>query len=210
MFSFMQTQVPVIAAMGVGAAGLLAGIAFATAATRHKLRVARRLVNEALRCEVEANRTYTNVRALTEPTQSVPVIELFPPSRVRQLRDAVADAVQRYTARDEKLPDWADGEMTATFARIAQEGTERATPYNNPGQPGPMYRNRQHDRRTLPARQRLWGTRLVTHLGSLATPPELFTSVAVPAQRKPTPLAIARRLEMLPDDTRQWRVKVAA
>lgn len=210
MYSFMQTPVPVIAAMGVGAAGLLAGIAFTAAATRHKLRVARQLVNAALRCEIEARRTYTNVRALTEPTQSVPVIELFPPSRVRQLRDAVADAVERYTTRDEKLPDWADGELTATFARIAQEEAEQATPYGNPGQPGPTYRNRQHDRHTLPARQRLWGTRPATHLGGRATPPELFASVAVPVQRKPTPLAVARRLEMLPDDTRQWRVRVAA
>lgn len=200
----LSEQVPVIAAMATGAAGLLAGWAFASIAARDKLRVARRLVNEALKCETEARRTYTTVRALTEPTGPISIVELFPPSLPRRMHRAVTEAVERLTNRDGSLPDWADGEMTRAFARVDQEETVPATPYAGPG----VSRGRQRaegSRAALPARLRQWGPRLVHGLDGPVRMPERFGALQLPAQRKPTPLVMAS----LPQDpTRAYRTKV--
>lgn len=203
----LSEQVPMIAAMATGAAGLMAGWTFASITARDKLRVARRLINEALKCETEARRAYTTARALTEPTGPISTIELFPPSLPRRIRHVVAEAVERYTARNESLPDWADGEMTRAFARADQEQeTVPATPYVGPG----VSRGRQHAegaRAILPARLRQWGPRLVHGLDGPVRMPERFGTLQLPAQRKPTPLVMAS----LPDDpTRAFRTKVVA
>jgi hypothetical protein len=197
-------QVPVIVAMATGTAGLLAGWAYATLAARDKLRVARRLVSEALRCETEARRAYTTARALTEPTGAISTVELFPPSLPRRMHRAVAEAVERFT-RNEPAPEWADGEMTRAFARAEKEQEAvPATPYVGPG----VSRGRQHAEGVhaiLPARMRQWGPRLVHSLDGPVRMPERFGAIQLPAQRRPTPLVMAA----LPDDdTRQFRVKV--
>lgn len=204
----LSEQVPIIAAMATGAVGLLAGWAFASIAARDKLKVARRLVNEALKCETEARRAYTTVRALTEPTGPISTIELFPPSRVRQVRLAVAEAVERFTTRDKPLPDWADGEMTRAFQRVRQEeNTMPATPYVGPGVSRGRQRSEGVGRDTVPARMRQWGPRLVHSLAGPVRMPERFGTLQLPEQRKPSPLVMARLPE---DDTRQFRVKVVA
>lgn len=219
----LSEQVPVIVAMASGAVGLLAGWAYATIAARDKLRVARRLVNEALKCETEARRAYTTVRALTEPTGPISTIELFPPSLPRRTHLAVAEAVERLVTRNESLPDWADGEMTRAFARVDQEETVPANPHTcGSGNTAPCVpcgeserevhqgasRGRQRAegvRAILPARLRQWGPRLVHGLDFQVQMPERFGALQLPAQRKPTPLVMAALRD---DSTRQFRVKV--
>lgn len=199
---------PAIIATGTGLVGLTVGAVFATATARDKLRMARRLMKIAVQYEAEADRTYTNIKALTEPTRSVPTIELFPPSRIRQVRHAVAEAVERFTTRSETLPDWADGEMTQAFQRARQEeNTVPATPYVGPGVSRGRQRAEGSGRDVLPARARQWGPRLVHSLAGPVRMPERFGTLQLPAQRKPTPLVMARLTE---DDTRQFRVKVVA
>ncbi len=201
----LTEQVPVYAAMATGATGLIVGALLAREVARDKLRMARRLMNIAVQYETEADHTYAKTRALTEPTQSVPVIELIPPSRSQRIHLAVAEAVQRLTARDEQLPDWADGEMTGAFARAEREQeTVPATPYVGPGvSRGRLRAEGAHV--ALPAHLRTWGPRLVHGLAGPVRMPERFGTLQLPAQRKPTPLVMARLRD---DDTRQWRVKV--
>jgi hypothetical protein len=158
----------------------------------------------AVRYEAEADQAYAKTRALTEPTQSVPVIELIPPSRSQRMHLAVTEAIERITARDAQLPDWADGEMTAAFARADHE-TVPATPYVGPG----VSRGRQRaegNRVELPARLRNWGPRLVHELDGPVLMPERFGMIQLPAQRRPSPLIMARLRD---DATRQFRVKKA-
>jgi hypothetical protein len=201
----LSEQVPVTVAMGIGAAGLLAGSALATAIARDKLRMSRRLMKIAVQYEAEADRTYATIRALTEPTGPISTVELFPPTLPERMHHALAEAVERFTARTAPLPDWADGEMTLAFARADEEReTVPATPYVGPG----VSRGRQHaegGHTALPARMRQWGPRLVHSLDGPVRMPERFGVIQLPAQRKPTPLVMAA----LPDDdTRQFRVKV--
>lgn len=208
----LSEQVPVIAAMATGAVGLLAGWAFASIAARDKLRVARRLVKEALKCETEARRAYITARALTEPTGPISTIELFPPSLPRRVHRAVAEAVERFTIRTAPVPDWAEGEMTRAFARaevIREQEKVPATPYVGPA----MSRGRQRAenapvaRAALSARMRQWGPRLVHGLDGPVRMPERFGTLQLPAQRRPSPLIMAS----LPDDpTRAFRTKVVA
>lgn len=213
-------QVPVIVAMATGAVGLLAGWTYATIASRDKLRVARRLVNEALRSEIEARRAQATARALTEPTGPISIIELFPPSLPRRMHLAVAEAVERFTTRAETPDHWADGEMTRAFARADREQeTVPATPYvpepihvsvGTPYIGSGISRGQQiaeGARAILPARMRTWGPRLVHALDGPVRMPERFGTLQLPAQRKPTPLVMAALPE---DDTRQFRVKVVA
>ena len=200
----LTEPVPVYAAMATGATGLIVGALLARQVARDKIRMARKLHNLAVRYETEADQAYAKTRALTEPTQSVPVIELMPPSRSQRIHLAVAEAIERLTARDEQLPDWADGEMTAAFARADQEETVPATPYVGPGvSRGRLRAEGSHA--ILPARLRDFGPRLVHSLAGPVRMPERFGVLQLPAQRKANPLVMAK----LPEDgTRQYRVKV--
>lgn len=204
----LSEQVPIIAAMATGAAGLLAGWTYATLAARDKLRVARRLVSEALKCETEARRAYTTARALTEPTGAISIIELFPPSLPQRMHRAVAEAVERFTVRAAPLPDWADGEMTRAFAHADQHqesATVPATPYVGPGVSRGRRRVEGAVHAVLPARLRQWGPRLVHSLDGPVRMPERFGTLKLPAQREPSPLVMAH----LPKDpTRAFRTKV--
>ena len=202
--SILTEPVPVYATMVTGATGLLVGAVLARQVARDNLRVGRRLINEALRCEVEARRAHATARALTEPTGPISTIELFPPSRSQRMHDAVMAAVERLTARDEQLPDWADGEMTAAFARAEQE-TVPATPYVGPGVSRGRLRA-EGNHAGLPARLRTWGPRLVHGLDGPVRMPERFGLIQLPAQRRPTPLVMAR---LRADASRQFRVKKA-
>jgi hypothetical protein len=202
--SILTEPVPVYATMVTGATGLVVGALLARQVARDKIAMARRLHTLAVRYEAEADKAYAKTRALTEPTQSVPVIELIPPSRSQRMHLAVTAAIERLTARDEQLPDWADGEMTRAFARADQE-TVPATPYVGPGvSRGRLRAEGSHAE--LPARLRTWGPRLVHGLDGPVRMPERFGLIQLPAQRRATPLVMARLRE---DSTRQFRVKKA-
>jgi hypothetical protein len=204
----ISQYMPAIVATGAGLVGLAIGATFATATARDKLRMARRLMKIAVQYEAEADRTYAKIRALTEPTQSVPTVDLFPPTLGRRVRSAMAEAIERLTTRDEPLADWADGEMTQAFQRARQEeNTVPATPYVGPGVSRGRERAEGGARAILPARLRPWGPRLVHGLDGPIRMPERFGTLKLPAQRKPTPLVMTRLPE---DDTRQFRVKVVA
>jgi hypothetical protein len=208
--TFFGTQIPTAAAMGVGAAGLVAGATFAVLTVRDKLSKARKLMAIAIRYESEADRTYAKIRALTDPTCSVPLVELFPPTRVQQVRRAVAEAFERATWRNEKAtewsPGWADGELrraidqTADVPHVAEPAPAPTEP------PAPVYRTRRDPSERVPARDR-WAPRMTQLLGGPIPVPPLFASIQVPAQRRPSPLVLAN----LPaDPTRQWRTKTVA
>ena len=202
--SILTEPVPVYATMITGATGLLVGAVLARQVARDKIAMARRLHTLAVRYEAEADQAYAKTRALTEPTQSVPIIELIPPSRSQRMHDAVTAAIERITARDEQLPDWADGEMTRAFARADHEMVP-ATPYVGPG----ISRGRKRaegNHVDLPARLRNWGPRLVDSLDGPVRMPERFGMIQLPAQRVPTPLVMAR---LRADASRQFRVKKA-
>jgi hypothetical protein len=102
--SILTEPVPVYATMITGATGLVVGALFARQVARDKIAMARRLHTLAVRYEAEADQAYAKTRALTEPTQSVPVIELIPPSRSQRMHLAVTEAIERITARDAQLP----------------------------------------------------------------------------------------------------------
>ena len=83
--------------------------------------------------------------------------------------------------------------------------TVPATPYVGPGvSRGRLRAEGTHD--TLPARLRTWGPRLVHGLDGPVRMPERFGLIQLPAQRRPTPLVMAR---LRNDATRQFRVKKA-
>jgi hypothetical protein len=216
--TILGTQIPTAAAMGVGAVGLIAGAAFAAFAARDKLDKARRLMAIAIRYESEADRTYAKIRALTDPTQSVPVVELFPPTRMQQFRRSVAEAVERATWRGEKAAQWDDGELRQLIDATAEQPLPTpmpATPYVVPvAEPVRTYepqvvvfRDRRDPSERVPARER-WAPRMTQLLGGPIPVPPLFASIRMPVQRqRPTPLIMAK----LPaDSTRQYRVKVRA
>ena len=79
--SILTEPVPVYATMITGATGLAVGALLARQVARDKIAMARRLHKLAVQYETEADQAYAKTRALTEPTQSVPIIELIPPSR---------------------------------------------------------------------------------------------------------------------------------
>lgn len=212
----LHTPVSASAAMGVGAAGLIAGATLAVLVVREQLAKARRLMKIDIRYKAAADDAYAKMRALMDPTCAVPVVQLFPPTPVEQIREVVAAAVERLTWRTgaQTPTEWADGELPAILARLAeQEEPVPANPYVRPEPRQPVVsraRLRNPDA-VLPARQRVWSPQLARRLGGPIPVPEAFPSlVSVPAQRRPTPLAVARRLAQLPDETRQWRVRVAA
>jgi hypothetical protein len=210
MYGILHTPIPTLAAMGVGAVGLIAGAAFTAFAIRDKLNKARKLMAIAIRYESEADRTYAKIRALTDPTCSVPVVELFPPTRVQQVRRAVAEAFERATWRNEKATEWsqgwADGELRQVIDQTA-ETPRVAEPAPIPTEtPAPVYRTRRDPSERVPARER-WAPRMAQLLGGPIPVPPLFASVQVPVQRRPSPLVLAN----LPaDPTRQWRTKTVA
>lgn len=213
----LHTPVPTPVAMGIGAAGLVAGAALAVLVVRDQLAKARRLMKIDISYKRAADETYAKIRALTDPTCAVPVVQLFPPTRIDQVRSLVAAAAERITWRNTQTPTkWADGELPAIIAKLdEQEESETvpAIPYVRPEPRQPVVsraRLRNPDA-VLPARQRVWSPQLRQRLGGQIPVPDVFPSLrSVPVQRRPTPLVVARRLAQLPDDTRQWRVRVAA
>jgi len=214
MYEFFTTtifgsQIPIAAAMGVGAAGLVAGATFAVLTVRDKLSKARKLMAIAIRYESEADRTYAKIRALTDPTRSVPVVELFPPTLVQQVRRAVAEAFERATWRAEKpeATGWAHGELRRIIDETA-ETPHVAEPAPTPAEPpAPVYRTHRDPSERVPARER-WAPRMQQLLGGSIPVPPLFASIQVPTQRRrPTPLVMA---SLPADETRRWRTKTVS
>jgi hypothetical protein len=139
MHGILHTPIPTLAAMGVGAVGLIAGATLTAFTVRDKLNKARKLMAIAIRYESEADQTYAKIRALTDPTQSVPVVALFPPTRVQQVRRAVAEAFERATWRNEKATGWsqgwADGELRQVIDQTAVTPPS-GFPHETAGPPG--------------------------------------------------------------------------
>ena len=209
---FLSTPIPTAAAVGVGVFGLVSGAAFAVLWVREELAKARRLMAIDIRYKRRADDTYAKIRALTDPTCSVPVVVLFPPTRVERVRQAVAEAFERATWRGEKAAEWQDGELRLLIDQTADETPLDGLPniglaHTPTEAPVPIYRNRRSPSERVPARSR-WTPRMEQLLGGPIPVSPLFASIRVPAQRpRATPLVMARLRE---DDTRQFRVKVVA
>jgi hypothetical protein len=203
---FFSTQISTAAAIGVGAAGLAAGLAWGLFASRDKVRRARHLMQIAVRYENAAEDTYAKIRALTTPTSQVPVVELFPPTWRDRMRARLAVAADRIATRAEREtpPDWSDGDLRAFLdAELAQD--EPATPYAAPVVPSPVAARPtpqpQPYRTYIPAVVDVQRARQMPR-GVTVTGRQRF---GPPIQRKPSPLLFAK----LPaDPLRELRVKV--
>lgn len=129
-------EVPTLAAVGLGVLGLGLGILFDRVSVQGTVDKARKLMEIGIAYERRADRLYAQQRALTEPTQLVPTVELLaatatPAERLRATAGLVADRVRDALTPTRNPADWAPGEMTAMFDKIVEDfdgGTELTVP----------------------------------------------------------------------------------
>jgi hypothetical protein len=144
LYRALPSHVPAWAAIALGAGGLTVGYLYKRFADRDILKHAKRLVSLAIRYERDADDTYARTRALVEPTQSVPIVELLAAhsTPVDRLKQAISTAAERI--RDGFTPvrnpaDWAEGEMTAAFRAALEAESQQVADavLTMPAQPSP-------------------------------------------------------------------------
>lgn len=125
-------EVPVIAAIGLGLVGLGLGIAFGRIGVQDSVDKAKKLMGIAIAYERRADDTYARTRALVEPTQMLPTVQLLaatatPVERLTETAAHVAERLRDMVTRTPVPQDWAEGEMTAAFRAITAD-LEEPTP----------------------------------------------------------------------------------
>ena len=141
LYRTLPAHTPPWVVIALPAAGFGLGYLYKRYADRDILGHAKRLVAHAIKYERAADDTYARTRALVEPTQSVPTVDLLAASRTpaERLYGAIRTAAERI--RDGVTPaplpqDWAEGEMTAAF-RAAEQDEPHQVADAAPAQPSP-------------------------------------------------------------------------